>query len=522
MKASQLKHLSPSEIDAKFAIQAEEIAQLKHQLDWFKRQLFGRKSEKQLIDNPQQATLFEKLTKPQTDEGSTEVKAHKRKSNKKHNDNDVNDTGLRFDESVPQQVIELSAPELEGENADQYEVIDYKETCRLAQQPGSYVVLRFRRPVVSHKASQALTTPAAPVNVLEGCYADVSLLAGLMVDKAVYHLPLYRQHQRMLDSGITVSRASLTNWIMKAIELLRPIYRAMLMHMLQSKVLAMDEVPIKAGRKAKGKMKQTYYWPIYGEDDEVAFTWSESRGMLHAKAQLKDFTGTLLTDGYVAYDKTVAALNEHEQKVEHATCWAHTRRYYEKALKAEPETAQQALDIIATLYRHEREIREKQLDADAIMEYRQQHCEPLVQEFFRFVYEQRQNPALLPSNPLSKALFYTSEREAQLKVFLANPNAPLDTNHLERALRVIPMGRKNYLFCWSELGAEQLGILQSLMVTCRLHDINPYTYLVDVLQRVSLHPAKDVLDLTPREWKTRFAQSPLKSNISSSELPDEH
>ena len=174
------------------------------------------------------------------------------------------------------------------------------------------------------------------------------------------------------------------------------------------------------------------------------------------------------------------------------------------------------------MYLHERTIREKQLNADAIVQYRQQHCEPVVRHFFRFVYEQRQNPALLPSNPLSKALAYTHERESQLKVFLANPHVPLDTNHLERALRVIPMGRKNYLFCWSELGAEQLGILQSLMVTCRLHGINPYTYLVDVLQRVSQHPAKDVLQLTPREWKTRFAQDPLKSDINSPEHPHEH
>jgi transposase len=101
-----------------------------------------------------------------------------------------------------------------------------------------------------------------------------------------------------------------------------------------------------------------------------------------------------------------------------------------------------------------------------------------------------------------------------LRVFLSNPDVAIDTNHLERALRVIPMGRKNYLFCWSELGAEQLGILQSLMVTCRIQGINPYTYLVDVLQRVGIHPAKDVLDLVPRVWKEKFADNPLKSDLS--------
>jgi transposase len=133
------------------------------------------------------------------------------------------------------------APELQGADADQYELVDTKETCRLAQQPGSYVVLRFRRQVVRHKTMQAIKDTPAPTNVLEGCYCDVSLLAGLVVDKTVYHLPLHRQHQRMLDSGITLSRATLINWIQKGIELLRPIAKAQWQHILQSNILAMDE-----------------------------------------------------------------------------------------------------------------------------------------------------------------------------------------------------------------------------------------------------------------------------------------
>jgi len=189
------------------------------------------------------------------------------------------------------------------------------------------------------------------------------------------------------------------------------------------------------------------------------------------------------------------------------------RRVFEKALDSEPKTIQQALDIIATIYQHEKHIRDKQLPPDDTLTYRQQHSEPLVTDFFRWVYQQRQRTGLLPKSPLSKALNYASERETQLKVFLCNPSLPLDTNHLERALRVVPMGRKNYLFCWSEIGAEQLGILHSLMVTCRLQGVNPYHYLVDVLQRVSLHPAKDVIDLTPRVWKDKFASSPLTSEI---------
>jgi transposase len=518
MKTNQINPLHEEEIarlKARNAAMSEQVTTLQHQLDWFKRQLFGRKSEKQIIDDPQQGNLFAPADKPPVLPGSTtEIKAHKRQSHTNRHGDEVNDSGLRFDDSVPQKIIELSAPELQGEDADQYEIIDYKETTRLAQQPGSYVVLVYRRPVVRHKVQQRLTVVAAPENVLDGCYADVSLLAGMMVDKAVYHLPLYRQHQRLIDSGIQLSRATLTNWIFKSIELLRPIYQAQLGHILKSQVLGMDEVPIKAGRKTKGKMKQTYFWPIYGDNDEIAFTWSSSRGTAHAIEQLQGFSGTLITDGYQAYTKAVVQLNKQDEKITHAACWVHSRRYFEKSLDIEPEAAQQALDKIAALYLIEREMKEKNLSAEQIHQHREKHSEPKVSAFFSWVHEQRQRTDLLPSNPLNKALNYVNERQAELKVFLANPNVPMDTNHVERALRVIPMGRKNYLFCWSELGAEQLGILQSLMVTCRLQGINPYTYLVDVLQRISLHPASDVEALTPRVWKNNFADEFFVSDLA--------
>ena len=130
------------------------------------------------------------------------------------------------------------------------------------------------------------------------------------------------------------------------------------------------------------------------------------------------------------------------------------------------------------------------------------------------VKEQRfTEQGLLPSNPLTAALSYALERRLGLEVYLTDPDVPIDTNHLERALRAIPMGRKAWLFCWTEVGAKYVGILQSLLVTCRLHRINPYDYLVDVLQRIDRHPASEVHLLTPRLWKQHFAANPLRSPL---------
>lgn len=105
------------------------------------------------------------------------------------------------------------------------------------------------------------------------------------------------------------------------------------------------------------------------------------------------------------------------------------------------------------------------------------------------------------------------EREAALKVFLAYPNVSLDTNQLEREIRAIALGRKNWLFCWTEVGAQYVGIVQRLLASCRLQGVDPYSYLVDVLQRIDTHPAFEVHLLTPRLWKQHFAETPFRSDL---------
>jgi transposase len=514
MKGAAVSTAIDPQVHAKVCSDNEQLRQerdaLKQQLDWFKRQLFGRKSEKRLLDNPDQLDLGKLLgdSQPPGAPGPTEKITYMRRKGKQRSDDCVTDSGLRFDERVPIESIELSAPQLQGPEADRYEIIDYKVTRRLAQRPGSYVVLEYRRPVIRDKRQSTLIEVPAPGSVLEGSLADVSFLAGLLVDKFLYHLPLYRQHQRLADAGITLSRSTLTRYVQQAIALVEPIYDAQWQHILQSKVLAMDETPIKAGRAGKGKLKTTWYWPVYGEDDEICFTWSTSRGSEHVKHQLGDFSGTLLSDGYAAYD----AYAKGRPQVTQAQCWAHLRRYFERAQGSDP-AADEALAIIGELYRVEQSIRDRELTQQAKLDYRSQYALPIVDAFFGWCHQQRQRADLVNSDPLAKALVYADNHQAQLKAYLVDPDVPIDTNHLERALRVIPMGRKNWLFNWTEVGAQHVGIIQSLLTTCRLHDVDPYTYLVDVLQRIALHPARDVEQLTPRQWKTRFADQPLYSDL---------
>ncbi len=498
-------------LDAENSTLREENTALKRRVEWFERQLFGQKSEKRPVENPNQLNLLGAAPPTTAPEGEQIIVTYQRgKAPKDRSDDCVNDSGLRFNAEVPVEVIELQAPELAGSDADQFEVIGTKSTFRLAQRPASYVVLRYNRPVIKRRdAEQPLPSPA-PFNVLDRSLADVSLLTGLLVDKFQFHLPLHRQHQRITQAGITLSRTTLTNLVKRAIELLRPIVDAQLANILLSKVLAMDETPIKAGKAGKGKLKQAWFWPLYGDGDEVVFTYSASRGRQHIETTLKKtFTGTLISDGYAAY----ARYAQQNEGAIHAQCWVHSRRTFMEAESLEPAATREALDYIAALYHIEEQIRDQHLSGDKKRQHRLEYSKPVVDCFFEWCDQQLRRGDLTPKNPLSKALGYVMKRTAALRVFLEDPDVPMDTNHLERTLRPIPMGRKAWLFCWTELGAEHVGIIQSLISTCKLHDINPYTYLTDVLLRISEHPASRVEELTPRVWKETFADQPLRSDL---------
>jgi transposase len=512
MSAEQLVVLVQKK-DATIATLTHQVDGLKQQLEWLKRQMFGRKSERFVEADPRQLALGEMLlagAQNGVPVPRQAVAAHTRPVRQSDAAASEAESLPFFDESrVTIETFEVYEPEIEALSPSEYEVIGQKVSYRLAQRPSSYVVMKYVRPVIKRRDTQAVSCALAPQGVIEGSRADVSFVVGLLVDKFAYHLPLYRQHQRLEAGGIRVSRPWLTQLCQQSIGLLEPVYEAQLESVRASRVKAMDETPIKAGRAGPGKMKTGYFWPVYGEGDEVCFPYFPSR----ATAQVHTVLGqthapdsVLISDGYAAYMSYAKKLG-----LTHAQCWAHSRRNFFESQDIEPAGAQAALLQIQELYAIEEEIRERRLAGESKRLHRLTYSKPRVEAFFAWVDRQFERQGLLPSNPFTKALHYARKRRAALEVFLTDPDVPMDTNHLERALRPIPMGRKNWNFCWTELGAKHVGIIQSLVVTCRLHNIDPYTYLVDVLQRVAQHPASRVAELTPRRWQEHFAANPMRS-----------
>ncbi len=424
---------------------------LQEQLDWFKRQLFGSKSERHITpDDSRQLTFGELAQAESVSEPVVKVPGHERRL--KSSRGGINEGDLRFDDTVPVEQIFLPSG-IAANDLDDYEKIGEKKSRHLAQKPGSYFVKEFVRTVYKKKTDadaieDEIVCCPPPWTVFDRSFADVSLLANLLIDKFRYHLPLYRQHQRMQACGVNIARGTLTNWVHRTAELLVPVYEAQLKSVLLSKVLAMDETPVKAGRKKKeppgrGKMSTAYFWPLYGDQDEVVFHFAPTRAHSVVHEMLDGVAGTLITDGYDAYKQYAAK----SSKVCHAACWDHTRRGFDKALSSDQKLADGALEKIARLYNVEEKLSHQ--TPEKRQAKRALHSKPIVEEFFEWLRELQAKQALLPASPFTKALAYALEREKELKVFLENPDVPLDTNHLERQIRPIAVGRKNWLFCWT-------------------------------------------------------------------------
>ena len=251
---------------------------------------------------------------------------------------------------------------------------------------------------------------------------------------------------------------------------------------------------------------------MFGDRGEIDFPFRLDRGNGAVPDLLGDFEGALLSDG----NRACAAYAESRNGAAgHASCRARARREFEKAKDSEPRLAAEALELIGALQLCEREIRKRKLEGAGKLEFRRTRSRPVANAFWKWCDRRYEDPRHLPKSPIAEAPDYARNRRSELEAWLSDPEVPIDANHLERGLRVLPLGRKNWLFCWTEVGAEAVGIVQSPVATCRLQGVDPRACLEDVLRRVSVHPSSRVQEPAPRLWKDLFAGDPMKSDLGT-------
>ncbi|MBD0295237.1 MAG: IS66 family transposase, partial [Flavisolibacter sp.] len=279
-------------------------------------------------------------------------------------------------------------------------------------------------------------------------------------------------------------------------KLLTPLYEAHKKQLLQTKYLQADETPLKGlDKDKKGTTHRGYYWVYHNHVEKVVlFDYQMGRGREGPEGIVKEFTGYLQTDGYGVYDAF-----EDREGVTLLHCMAHARRMFVDALGNDQARAAYVLEGMQQLYQIEQRAKEQQLSFETIAWLRQQQAMPVLKQLGQWM--QQQYVGVLPKSPIGKALAYSIERWEKLCLYTTNGMLQIDNNPIENQIRLVAVGRKNYLFAGSHEAAQRSAMLYSLLGTCKLHGINPFDWLKAVLTQLSAHPINRITELLPNNFK---------------------
>lgn len=323
--------------------------------------------------------------------------------------------------------------------------------------------------------------------------AGESLLAQILIDKFVDHLPIYRQIERFKREDVKINSSTINGWQESVCDLLEPLYDELVRQVLSQGYIQGDETPIQVLDKQKqGKTHRGYYWIYHSPLSRYAFfDYQRGRGKDGPIKLLKNYRGYLQTDGYSVYD----LIQRTNKGITLMGCLAHARRYFEKALVAGDKEAAYAMDLFQKLYAVEREAKEANLNAAQRKELRLEKSLPVFNVFANWIEKTRTQ--CLPQSLLAKAIGYYIGRAESLRVYLYDGNLEIDNNLAENAIRPIALGRKNYLFAGSDNGAKRAAMMYSFFATCKKQEVNPYQWLHRVLEIIPSYKVNKLADLLP-------------------------
>ncbi len=368
-------------------------------------------------------------------------------------------------------------------------------TEELDLKPASLFVRRYIRPrYVSQE--ETFHIGALPARVIDKGIPGAGLLSQIICDKFITHLPFYRQSQRYEQLGLKIPASTLDGWFEAACLLLEPLYEARSRQVLSATYLQVDETPIPVlDKHKKGETHRGYHWVYYSPEKKlVLFDYQPSRGREGPLHLLKDYKGYLQTDGYAVYEQFEA-----REDIVLVGCLAHARRKFEQALDNDKSRAEKVLLFMQELYAVERQAREENLSAENCYLLRQEKARPVLDELGEYIVKAYEK--VLPKSSIGKAFHYLAARYNKIYEYLHNGRLEIDNNLIENSIRPVALGRKNYLFAGSHAGAQRAAMIYSLLGSCKLQNINPYDYLLDLLQRLPEQPMSRLAELLPPNWK---------------------
>lgn len=366
--------------------------------------------------------------------------------------------------------------------------------------PAQFFVHRHIRGKWACKCCQTLVQEPVEPHVIDKGMPTAGLVAHTAVSRFVDHIPYYRQEQINARSGVHTPRSTLASWSGQTGAALMPLYDAHRNFVLSCAVVHADETPVSMLDPGAGKTKRAYIWAYarsgFDVSPGVVYEFCLGRGAKYPLEFLKGWSGTLVCDGYGAYDQVM----QQEQRIG-AACLAHARRKFDELIKDNlSPVGTQALQRIAALYQIERQV--KALTVEERLAIRQSSSKPLSEDLHEWLKLERQR--VPEGSATAKAIDYSLNRWAALSTYLADGNVQIDNNWIENLVRPWAMGRKAWLFAGSELAGQRAAIVMSLLQSAKLHGHDPWAYLKDVLTRLPSHMNSRIDELLPHRWQPQI------------------
>lgn len=453
-----------------------ELISTKTELSQLRKLIFGSKSERFVPAQPaNQTNLDLEVEKLPEEPTVTEKITYERKKNKTQNKVHSGRTPIPAHIERREEVI---IPE--GDLTD-YKKIGGEVTEVLEYEAPKFYVRKIVRPKYAKKDKSSVIIAQLPTLPIEKGMAGASLLAYILTEKFIYHMPLHRLIQKFAREGIRIPAPTISDWVRQSCEPLELLWESLKNEILKSDYLQADETPIPVLDKDKeGATHQGYYWVYHSPENKlVLFDYREGRGKVGPHEMLKDFKGYLQTDGYAAYETL------DKQRINLIHCMAHARRYFEQALDNDKERAEYVLKQMQKLYEVERICRDENYSYQQREEIRKEKSLPVLTELKQWLKENIMQ--VLPKSLIGKAIAYSFERWDKLSIYATNGKLEIDNNLIENQIRPVAIGRKNYLFAGSHDAARRHAMIYSFIATCKLRGIDPEKWFCDVLSRIQNH-----------------------------------
>jgi len=381
--------------------------------------------------------------------------------------------------------------------------------------PGRFEVDRHVRPACSCRKCEAMVQAPMPELPIPRGMVDASFLAHIVVAKFCDHLPLYRQAEIYARSGLDIDRSQLAEWLGHVAWLLKPLVELVAAHAMTGRVIHADDTPVDVLAPGTGKTKTGRLW-VYLRDERshagtappaVLYRYTPDRKGEHCRKELAGFTGWLHADGYAGFGQLYeiagarssdAILMQGPPRVAEVACWSHVRRgFHDEYVSHKGAIAKEALDRIGALFDIERPIAGS--PADIRRAVRQKTARPKIDELATWLDAQLQK--LPGKSGLAGAIRYARSRWGALTRYLDDGRLEISNNAAENQIRPAALGRKNWLFCGSDVGGERAAAFYTLVRTARLNGIEPEAWLTDIIARIGSHPINRLGEMVPWNWQ---------------------